>query len=96
MASHKQSAKGRVVGSAGRMGPRYGRFIRKRINQIEQVSRASHPCPRCDQVAVKREGTGIWACRKCGFKFAGGSYVPETPAMRVATRSIERSLQKEG
>ncbi|MFY1644154.1 50S ribosomal protein L37ae, partial [Methanoculleus bourgensis] len=28
MASRKQSAKGRVVGSAGRFGPRYGRFIR--------------------------------------------------------------------
>jgi len=96
MAKRKQSAKGRVVGSSGRFGPRYGRFIRKRINQLEQVSRANHACPRCDQVAVRREGTGIWACRKCEFKFAGGSYVPETPVMRVAARSIERSLQKEG
>ena len=96
MASRKQSAKGRVVGSSGRFGPRYGRFIRKRINQLEQVSRANHACPRCDQVAVRREGTGIWACRKCGFKVAGGSYGPETPVMRVAARSIERSLQKEG
>ena len=96
MARRKQSAKGRVVGSSGRFGPRYGRFIRKRINQLEQVSRASHACPRCDQKAVRREGTGIWACRKCGFKFAGGSYVPETPVMRVALRSIRRSLQKEG
>jgi len=96
MAKRKQSAKGRVVGSSGRFGPRYGRFIRKRINQLEQVSRANHACPRCDQVAVRREGTGIWACRKCGFEFAGGSYVPETPVMRVAARSIERSLQREG
>jgi large subunit ribosomal protein L37Ae len=95
MAKRKQSAKGRVVGSAGRFGPRYGRFIRKRVNQIEKVSRALHACPRCDQVAVRRQGTGIWECRKCGFKFAGGTYVPETPTMRVASRSIERSLQKE-
>lgn len=72
MANRKQSAKGRVVGSSGRFGPRYGRFIRKRVNQIETISRASHACPRCDQEAVKRVGTGIWTCRKCGFKFAGG------------------------
>ncbi|HQD26624.1 MULTISPECIES: 50S ribosomal protein L37ae [Methanoculleus] len=96
MANRKQSAKGRVVGSSGRFGPRYGRFIRKRVTQIEQISNARHVCPRCDRETVQREGTGIWLCRKCGFKFAGGSYAPETPAMRVAARSIERSLQKEG
>lgn len=96
MAGRKQSAKGRVVGSSGRYGPRYGRSIRKRVKQKEQISRAAHVCPRCDLEAVRRVGTGIWECRKCGFKFAGGSYVPQTPAMRVAARSIERSLQKEG
>jgi len=45
MAGRKQSAKGRVVGSSGRYGPRYGRFIRKRVNQIEQISRAAHVSP---------------------------------------------------
>ncbi len=57
---------------------------------MEKISRAAHPCPRCDQVSVKRQGTGIWECRKCGFKFAGGAYTPETPAQRMAQRSIER------
>ncbi len=57
---------------------------------MEKISRATHLCPRCDQVSVKRQGTGIWECRKCGFKFAGGAYAPETPARRMAQRSIER------
>ena len=90
-----QRAKGRITGSAGRFGPRYGRFIRKRVNEVEKVSRAQHVCPRCDTQAVSRKGTGIWECRKCGFKFAGGAYVPQTPNLKVALRTIERSLLKE-
>jgi large subunit ribosomal protein L37Ae len=90
MAGARKRAKGKVSGSAGRFGPRYGRFIRKRVAEMEKISRAAHLCPRCDQIAVKRQGTGIWECRKCGFKFAGGAYTPETPALRMALRSIER------
>ncbi|MGC9435685.1 MAG: 50S ribosomal protein L37ae [Methanomicrobiales archaeon] len=95
MARGRYRAKGRVTGSAGRFGPRYGRFIRKRIATIEKTSRATHVCPRCDHQRVQRRGTGIWECRKCGYRFAGGAYVPQTPAQRVALRNIDRSLQKE-
>ena len=88
-------AKGRVTGSAGRFGPRYGRFIRKRVNEVETITNLKHVCPRCETQAVSRKGTGIWECRKCGFKFAGGAYVPQTPNLKVALRTIERSLIKE-
>jgi large subunit ribosomal protein L37Ae len=90
MSTTKQSAKGRVSRSAGRFGPRYGRFIRKRVSEVEEVQKATHTCPRCDQKAVKRKGTGIWECRKCKFKFAGGAYVPQTPTYRIAQRAIEK------
>jgi large subunit ribosomal protein L37Ae len=90
MSTTTQSSKGRVSRSAGRFGPRYGRFIRKRVVEVESLEKATHVCPRCDQAAVKRKGTGIWRCRKCGFKFAGGAYVPQTPTFRIAQRSIEK------
>ncbi|MDD1712295.1 MAG: 50S ribosomal protein L37ae [Methanoregulaceae archaeon] len=95
MSREKQKAKGRVTGSAGRFGCRYGRFVRKRVAEMEAISRAAHRCPRCDMVSVRRMGTGIWGCRKCGFKFAGGAYQPQTPTLRIALRTIERSIQKE-
>ncbi|MFA5254515.1 MAG: 50S ribosomal protein L37ae [Methanoregula sp.] len=91
MASSDNSAKGRVTGSAGRFGCRYGRFVRKRVAAMEKISRAAHRCPKCDNISVRRAGTGIWECRKCGYKFAGGAYQPETPALRVALRAIDRT-----
>jgi len=95
MSSSKQKAKGKVTGSAGRFGPRYGRFVRKRVAEMEKISRAYHRCPKCDTMSVKRAGTGIWTCRKCGYTFAGGAFQPQTPTLRVALRTIERTLEKE-
>lgn len=94
MARKMVKAKGRVSGSTGRFGPRYGRFIRKRVRDVELIAKAVHTCPRCDTVSVKRKGTGIWECRKCSFKFAGGAYVPVTPNLKVALRTIERTVKE--
>jgi large subunit ribosomal protein L37Ae len=96
MSSTRGKAKGRITGSAGRFGPRYGRSIRKRVAEVEKVSRAAHRCPQCDVMAVRRQGTGIWACRKCGYTFAGGAYVPQTPNYRIALRSLEQHVVPKG
>lgn len=66
------------VGSSGRLGSRYGVRARSRIRNVEMIQRKKHTCPSCGHVTVKRLGTGIWKCRKCGIKFAGGSYIPKT------------------
>jgi large subunit ribosomal protein L37Ae len=39
-----------------------------------------HDCPKCGNKKVKRVGTSIWKCHKCGIKFAGGAYLPKTEA----------------
>jgi large subunit ribosomal protein L37Ae len=66
------------VGAAGRFQARYGVRARTRVRDVEVQQRAKHRCPSCGQRAVKRTGTGIWRCRKCGVIFAGGAYVPRT------------------
>lgn len=80
--------------SAGRFGARYGRVARKRVGDIERMMRQDHRCPECDEPAVDRQGTGIWECSQCGHRFAGGTFVPETPAGMEAERSIKTALEE--
>ena len=65
------------VGVAGRYGARYGVRIRKQISAVTAAKNQSHECPRCRHEAVKRVSTGIWKCRRCDLKFAGGAYTPK-------------------
>lgn len=83
---------GQKTGSAGRFGPRYGRVSRRRVAEIEADTNADHVCPDCGEEGVSRAGTGIWECSRCGHKFAGGAYQPETPVGRTTNRSIEAAL----
>jgi large subunit ribosomal protein L37Ae len=64
------------VGVAGTLGPRYGVRIRKQINTVLTAKNQSYECPRCKHVAVRRVSSGIWRCRRCELKFAGGAYSP--------------------
>lgn len=71
---------GRAVASrAKRFGARYGSTLRKRVGMIEAKMAAPHRCPRClTPGRLKRLSVGIWRCRKCGYTFAGGAWVPRT------------------
>ena len=77
------------VGSAGRFQARYGVRSRSRIRNVEIHQRAKHICPRCGHKTVKRVSTGIWQCKKCDAKFAGGAYMPRTEA----GQSVEKALK---
>ncbi|HDM22851.1 MAG: 50S ribosomal protein L37ae [Methanomicrobia archaeon] len=78
------------MGSANRFGVKAGKGIRDRINDIEKNMRKRHKCPRCHTRNVRRVSTGIWECKKCGFKFAGGAYLPETDSGKIVKRTIKR------
>jgi len=79
------------VGSAGRFQARYGVRARTSIRNVEVQQRAKHICPSCGHKKVKRTSTGIWQCKKCGVKFAGGAYIPRTET----GQNIEKMLRGE-
>lgn len=82
------SVRTKKVKSVGRFGARYGVRIRRRIREIESRQKGWHECPACAAPRVKRASTSIWECRKCGHKFAGGAYMPRTPAFNANERVL--------
>jgi large subunit ribosomal protein L37Ae len=91
----KKFKKGRKTRSAGRFGPRYGRKIRKLVADIEEKSKRKYDCPRCGRTKIKRDGTAIWKCAKCGYTFAGGTYIPFTSAGRSVARSVKKAMEQD-
>ncbi|MHC1574924.1 MAG: 50S ribosomal protein L37ae [Candidatus Methanogasteraceae archaeon] len=86
--------KGWKTRSAGRFGVRYGRNIRKRVADIEEKMHEKHKCTQCGFSSVRRIGTGIWKCRKCGHTFAGGTYLPSTSIGKTVSRSVKRAIEQ--
>tara|TARA_Y100000310_G_C20258423_1_gene612468 strand:- start:97 stop:648 length:552 start_codon:yes stop_codon:yes gene_type:complete len=76
------------VKTAGRFGSRYGVGIRKRVIKVETLQKAKHRCPDCGFDKVKRTATGIYECKKCSAKFAGGAYVPETMSGSIVRKMV--------
>ncbi|MDY6966075.1 MAG: 50S ribosomal protein L37ae [Halobacteriota archaeon] len=91
----KYTKKGRKTRSAGRFGVRYGRKARKIIADVEGQMRAKHKCPRCGKPKVSRVGTGIWRCSVCDLTFAGGTYIPQTPAGKSVKATIKKVMEQE-
>jgi large subunit ribosomal protein L37Ae len=65
--------------------------LRKKWLEIDRKQRLRHTCPVCQRRAVKRVASGIWACRKCGAKFTGGAYVPQTAAALTVERAVKKA-----
>ena len=83
------------VGPAGSFGARYGTVARRRYAEVIAGMRTPHECPRCHIRAVSRLSVGVWSCRKCRVKFAGGAYMPVTKVGDVSKRAARQGLAAE-
>ncbi len=70
------------TGSTGRFGARYGTRVRARVKAVEERMREDHACPQCEAKKVSRVGPGVWKCDRCGRKFTGKAYVPESESVQ--------------
>ncbi|MFA5772173.1 MAG: 50S ribosomal protein L37ae [Thermoplasmata archaeon] len=75
------------VGSSGTYGARYGVKIRNLIADIKKQKISVYNCPTCNYASMKRISTGIWECRHCGAKIAGGAYTPTTKVSKAEIKS---------
>lgn len=64
------------VGSIGRFGTRYGLRAKKLLKKVEEKQKQKHECPACKKMKLIRISAGIWECKSCKTKLAGGAYTP--------------------
>lgn len=74
----KAMVRTKKVKQAAKFEARYGLRVRRAWLEIDVLQRQKYLCKRCGKRTVKRIGSGIWECKHCGYKFAGGCYVPTT------------------
>ncbi len=75
-------------GKTGSYGARYGKKTRQRMKDTEKERRPK--CPECGKQKLERKASGIWECRSCGAKVAGGSYKLETEPGEKVRKTIKK------
>lgn len=73
-----------------RFGARYGVSVKKRYEAVEQKQRKMHPCPKCGFLKVKRVSAGIFYCKKCHTKYAGGAFYPQTLSGGIIAKMVSQ------
>lgn len=76
------------------LGSRYGRKVRHTYMHILEQQKSDYECPKCFRKTIKRESKGVWHCKKCDHKFAGGAFRPDTNAKKLLRQALRRSEKK--
>lgn len=77
-----------IARHSARFGARYGVSVRKRFEMVEQKQRVPHTCPKCGFEKVTRVSTGIFVCKKCSAKYAGGAFYPQTLSGSIIAKMV--------
>ena len=56
------------------LGAKYGGTLRKRYARVYRTLKAARECPSCSSMRLRRQASGIWRCKSCGYTVAGGAY----------------------
>ncbi len=91
------------LGAVKRFGARYGRKLKQKYAEAENLHKQSYKCPYCTYIRVRRLASGIWQCRKCSSKFTSKAYnvskkvVVQTPieGFRLEEAPLAKSDQME-
>ena len=78
------------VGTSGRFSSRYGVGVRKRVVAVENKMKLDFACPFCGFSKTKREAAGLYNCKKCGAKFTGGAYEPQTLVGKTINKMVSQ------
>jgi len=83
--------KTKKVGMAGRFGPRYGSRVLNTWRGVMEKVKGVQKCPRCQtKNSNMRDFLGVWECPKCGARWTGGAWEPETDRGRESVRTSNR------
>lgn len=80
---------------SGKFGSKYGKMVRQRFDEADKKAKEKYKCPSCKRESLKKEGTGIWKCTKCGTKVSGGAYSPKTGADKILKKALRKSIEVE-
>lgn len=81
---------GEKTRTAAKFGSRYGVGIRRSWLKVEDKQRQKHSCPFCGFKKVKRVSRGIFSCKKCGKRFSGGAFLPETLTGSIVKKMVSQ------
>jgi len=78
------------VGISRKYGCRYGSSLRKLMKKFETMQRQRYVCPFCGKAAIRKISVGIWRCKACKKKLAGGAWELTTATAATARTTMNR------